>query len=534
LSEPQQARTRHEIGNLPSTLPGGLCQTAPSRPAHALSEAESAGLPRGLLTLLLAISLMVVMAVSYVQSGRAVVLEVNGRAWRTRTHQQTVGALLGEVGLDLRPEDIVSPPLGTPLDGAQTIVVQKAMPVWVEADGQVTEHYTHSRTVEDLMRETGLQIRPHDAVMLDGEPVDVETPLPEHNWSPQRWPLLEKLAPGLVSAAAPSWSRLKLQRAIPLSISDSGAELTTYTLARTVGEALLSQDIVLYLGDRVWPMLGTLLTTGMHVEIQRATPVTIQADGKLIKTRVQAHNVAQLLNEAGIQLLGKDYTAPSLDTAIVPDMSVQVVRVIEAWLVESEDISFETVYRPDGTLELDQYRTDQPGSLGVRKRRVRLVYEDGQETQRMVADEWVERQPTTRFISYGTKIVVRELETPGGVVRYWRKVRMLATSYNAPTAGKSADHPQYGITRLGLRARKGIVAVDPGVVALRTEVYVPGYGLGTAADTGGAIQGRRIDLCYDDDNLVLWYKWVDVYLLEPVPPADEITWMLPNYPRERR
>jgi uncharacterized protein YabE (DUF348 family) len=438
------------------------------------------------------------------------------------------------VGLDLRPEDIVLPPLRTPLDAAQTIVVSKAMPVWVEADGQVTEHYTHSRTVEALMRETGLKPKPHDAVMLDGEWVDVEAPLPEHRWSPHRWPLLQKLAPGLVADAAPSWSRLKLQRAIPLSINDNGVELTTYTLARTVGEALLSQDIVVYLGDQVWPMMGTLVTTGMHVEIQRAKPVTVQADGKSIETRVQARNVAQLLHEAGIQLLGKDYTVPSLDTEIMPDMSVQVVRVMEAWLFESEDIPFETVYRPDSTLELDQYRTDQPGSLGVRKRRVRLVYEDGQEMERMVADEWVERQPTTRIVSYGTNIVVRELETPDGVVRYWRKVRMLATSYNAPTAGKPLDHPQYGITRLGWRARKGIVAVDPRVVALRTEVYVPGYGLGTAADTGGAIKGRRIDLCYDDDNLVLWYKWVDVYLLEPVPPADEIPWMLLTYPREGR
>jgi hypothetical protein len=24
-------------------------------------------------------------------------------------------------------------------------------------------------------------------------------------------------------------------------------------------------------------------------------------------------------------------------------------------------------------------------------------------------------------------------------------------------------------------------------------------------------------LGYDDDNLVLWYRWVDVYLLTPVP-----------------
>jgi len=70
----------------------------------------------------------------------------------------------------------------------------------------------------------------------------------------------------------------------------------------------------------------------------------------------------------------------------------------------------------------------------------------------------------------------------------------------------------------------GIVAVDPRVINLHSRVYVPGYGIGIAGDTGGAIRGRRIDLGYDDDSLVLWYRWVDVYLLTPVP--DRIDYIL--------
>jgi len=490
--------------------------------------------PTGLLTLVLTIALVAIMAVSYVQSNATITLEVNGQAWRIQTHQRTVGALLREVGLNLRPEDIIMPPLATPLGEDETVAVQKALPVLVEADGQVIEHYTHSRQVVDLLRETGLNPKPYDVVMLDGKPVDLNAPLPHYQWTPSRWPLLQGPAQWLGSTEAPSWSRLKLQRAVPLSINDNGTQVTIDTVARTVGEALLSQDIVLYVGDRVRPLLGTLLTAGMHVEIHRASPVTIQIDGRVIKTRTQARSVAQLLSEAGIQLLGKDYTIPGLDTEVIPGMTVRVVRVIEAWVWESEDISFETIWRSDPTLELDHTRTDQAGKLGVRKRRVRIIYEDGEEKTRMVADEWIERQPTMHIVSYGTKIVVRELETPDGVIRYWRKIRMLATSYSAATAGKAPDHPLYGITRLGWQARKGIVAVDPRVISLRTKVYVPGYGFGTAADTGGKIKGRWIDLCYDEDNLVLWKKWVDVYLLEPIPPADEIRWRLPDYPHERR
>jgi 3D (Asp-Asp-Asp) domain-containing protein len=74
--------------------------------------------------------------------------------------------------------------------------------------------------------------------------------------------------------------------------------------------------------------------------------------------------------------------------------------------------------------------------------------------------------------------------------------------------------------------RKGIVAVDPRVVNLFQEVYVAGYGFGVAADTGGAIKGRRIDLGYDENNLVLWYNWVDLYLLTPPPDPSKIRYII--------
>jgi 3D (Asp-Asp-Asp) domain-containing protein len=42
----------------------------------------------------------------------------------------------------------------------------------------------------------------------------------------------------------------------------------------------------------------------------------------------------------------------------------------------------------------------------------------------------------------------------------------------------------------------GAIAVDPSVIPLGARIGVPGYGLGVAADTGGAIVGARIDLWF--------------------------------------
>lgn len=58
-------------------------------------------------------------------------------------------------------------------------------------------------------------------------------------------------------------------------------------------------------------------------------------------------------------------------------------------------------------------------------------------------------------------------------------------------------------TRIGLKpfydrtARRGVVAVDPAFIPLRSIVWVEGYGYAIAADTGSAIKGKRIDVWFD-------------------------------------
>ncbi len=53
-----------------------------------------------------------------------------------------------------------------------------------------------------------------------------------------------------------------------------------------------------------------------------------------------------------------------------------------------------------------------------------------------------------------------------------------------------------GSTALGVPVRKGVVAVDPKLIPLGTNIHVPGYGPGLAADVGTAIKGRIIDLWF--------------------------------------
>ena len=80
---------------------------------------------------------------------------------------------------------------------------------------------------------------------------------------------------------------------------------------------------------------------------------------------------------------------------------------------------------------------------------------------------------------------------------------MIATAYTAFCEGCS------GITANGtdLRANPSlkVIAVDPHVIKLGTKVWVEGYGVAVAGDTGGAIKGNKIDLFMKSRDVA--YEW---------------------------
>ena len=54
------------------------------------------------------------------------------------------------------------------------------------------------------------------------------------------------------------------------------------------------------------------------------------------------------------------------------------------------------------------------------------------------------------------------------------------------------------LTATGTKVHEGVVAVDPTVIPLGSEIYIDGYGTFTAEDTGKDIVGKRLDVFIPD------------------------------------
>jgi 3D (Asp-Asp-Asp) domain-containing protein len=69
-------------------------------------------------------------------------------------------------------------------------------------------------------------------------------------------------------------------------------------------------------------------------------------------------------------------------------------------------------------------------------------------------------------------------------------MKMRASAYTACPS----ENGGWTRTKLGHPLRYGVVAVDPRVIPLGSMLFIEGYGLALASDTGSAIKGNRIDL----------------------------------------
>lgn len=277
------------------------------------------------------------------------------------------------------------------------------------------------------------------------------------------------------------------------------------TEAETVSEVLEEVDIVLEEGDIVSPVPETPVIDGTEIVVRQAVPVTIECNGSTIEVSVIGSTVADALVTAGIDpSIGMQVT-PSVEAELSEDMTITATDVFTRIVREDGEIPCETVIEEDPTMLAGKTRVAQEGAPGSGIRVWEVLMVGSAETTRTLKAEEVLVASMPKVIKVGTRVPTARGSTylrPGadpkaGAPASGTTLEVTATAYTPWDAGCGGIN----VIERKLKSYKipenwGIVAVDPSVIPLGTKLYVPGYGYAIAADTGGAIKGAKIDVCY--------------------------------------
>ena len=358
------------------------------------------------------------------------------------------------------------------------------------------------RDLIPLLTQAGIDLGQNDRVLVNGIP----TPLDQ-----------TQLEAGSLT--------IQIRRAVGLTLTTPQGQQTIQTSALTVGQALTDAGFELSKNDLIDPPAETPITQNLSVTYTPARNISIGIDDFELQVRSAAGTVGEVLAEAGIPLIGADTSSPLENEAPPSDGGqISVVRVHESIEVALKPIPFteEVVTSPD--VPFGEKETIQPGIDGLTMTRTRVRFENGVEVSRETESETVMREPQTRIVQSGEKIV---LSPVGGDIpyEYWTAVQMYASVYSPCASGTGGC--SYG-TASGARAGYGIVAVDYSIYSYLAgmRVYIPGYGVATIGDTGGGPiiesafgvpRTQWIDLGFNDGELVNMTGWVTVYFLAPAP-----------------
>ncbi|ODG91633.1 MULTISPECIES: G5 and 3D domain-containing protein [Bacillaceae] len=338
--------------------------------------------------------------------------------------------------------------------------------VTLEVDGKEQVIQTHANTVAELLKEQNINITNADEIYPSAK---------------------TKISDDM---------DITVHLAKPVKLTIDGQEKVIMTTAQTVKELLKEQNIKINPDDVIMPALSTPLEENGKVSYEKAFPMVLNDGGVSKKVFATSTTVADFLEKQNITLNEFDRVEPGAGEMIKQNDTVRVIRVEKVNDVVEEPVDFKEKEQKDSSMYKDESSVISEGVKGLVKRNFELIKENGKVVSKTLVDETILKEPVDRVVAVGTKSVpTSSALVKSSAPKSSSKVKEMyveATAYSPYDAGMS------GVTALGINVRKNpntkLIAVDPKVIPLGSKVWVEGYGVAIAGDTGGAIKGRRIDI----------------------------------------
>lgn len=247
--------------------------------------------------------------------------------------------------------------------------------------------------------------------------------------------------------------------------------------------------------------------------------VSINYLGQDISFKTVASTVSDALKEQNIELNDGENLSTALDSKLLRSNKITIDKPIIVAMAEPEKVEPVVEDKVEEKVEkpIEEPKLEEAKKEVVKPKSSSKSADTTSATSRgKVRTTW---GPDVNEIEEGV------LETSDGqILEYTEVIQLEATAYCPcySCCGKYPGNKWYNITATGTVGKVGVIAVDPRVIPLGTQVYIEGlggaknYGFGSAEDTGGAIKGQIIDLYFNTHKeTVNWGRQqVKVYILK--------------------
>ena len=335
--------------------------------------------------------------------------------------------------------------------------------VALSLDGKKQMVNTHADTINELLQELDVEVGKEDYLSL-AKGTEISDDL-QVVWTP----------------------------AVEVELTIDRKTTSVWTLSNTVDEFLKEEGIQLRAEDKVSKGMDETIKEGMNIKIEKAFPIVLKVGNKEREVWSTSTTVADLLKSEKVSVKELDRVSPELSDRLTDKSAVTVTRVEKVTDVVEEPISYEIINRKDSSLEKGKERVITEGQKGLISKTYELTKENGKTISKELVSEKTVKEKVDQVVEVGTKekrAAVKRVSasSSSSTDEYY----VTATAYTSGCNGCSGKTT----TGINLRANPNakVIAVDPSFIPLGTKVYVEGYGYATAADTGGAVNGKKIDV----------------------------------------
>ena len=286
----------------------------------------------------------------------------------------------------------------------------------------------------------------------------------------------------------------------------------------TVADLLKKENIPFEGNYSVVPELDAPLTPDMQIMVSRLFNINVFVDGENKAIAVPEGTVADALKFLSITLSADDIVSEPLDRVVEEGLPIIIDRVEYKEETSTESIPFATTTKKTNSLNKGETAIETPGVNGEKELTKRVKYVNGNPAQADILAEKVLKEPVTQVKLVGTKprangkVVIQDgtiTDENGNVYRYSKVITGSCTAYTSKAGARTAT---------GAVARRGLVAVNKNQISYGTKLYVEGYGVCIAADTGKALLDNRtlVDVYMDSESECLRFgrRNLPVYVLE--------------------